>query len=395
MLLQAAGDWFGAPGFGLLLPAVALLLLLLAALRSRRQRRLAAVVGRRAGALAEEHQPARMRRRDRLAAVGLAAGVLALMQPRFGEGAGAASPPGTDLCICLDVSRSMLAQDLLPSRLQVAQAAIAGLGERTRGDRLALVLFAGEARLRVPLTRDVESLVTLARGTDPTDVALGGTDLAAAIDTAVAALAAGQGRGADAALDGAVLVVSDGEDAGGAGRAAAERARGRGLRVHCVGLGSALGSKITVTGSDGKQTFLRDRQGREVVSQLHAETLRALATAGGGVYVDGGSSRAPLVEVYERGVAPALTASARRVEAGGGRQNRFQLPLALAVLLLLLELLLPQRGRARLHLHAQPQQQPSTSRAASKATPTPTPTSTPTSTMTTPPARPLPQRGTA
>lgn len=343
--------WFGAPLAALALPGVAAVAWVLAAGERRRARRLAAVVGRRAPALAAEQAPLRARRRNRLAVAGIALGVVAWMQPRFGEGEAAAAPPGADLCVCLDVSRSMLAADVPPSRLRSAQEAIADLGRRTRGDRLALVVFAGQALLRVPLTRDVESMVAIARTADPSEVALGGTDLGAAIDAAVAALAAAQhrdaaGGAADAPLEGAVLLVTDGEDPGGAGRAAAGRARGRGLAVHCVGVGSALGSKITMPGPGGREVFLRDREGREVVTRHDAASLRSIAAAGGGRYVDAAGSAQPLVEVYERGVVPELAGRARaRGPAGAALANRFQLPLAIGLALLLLDLLLPRRRR--------------------------------------------------
>lgn len=343
-------DLFGVPLAGVLLPVVVAAGWLWLRHERRRTRRLHELVGPRARVLAGEHSPARARFRVQLCTAGLLLGVFACMQPRFGQGPSRVLPPGADLCICLDVSRSMLARDVQPSRLLAAQQAIADLASRTRGDRLGLVVFAGEARLRVPLTRDAASFVEIVRGTDPGDVAVGGTDLGAAIDAAVTALARAQGLGPDPADDaplrGAVLLVTDGEDPSGTGRAAAERAHQRGLRVHCTGFGSALGSKITIQGADGRETFLRDRGGNEVVSRLDATSLRSLAAAGGGRYVDGGSSAAPLVELYERSIVPELDA-APAGDVADGRANRFQLPLAIGVLLLLLDLLLPQRQRRR------------------------------------------------
>jgi hypothetical protein len=111
-------------------------------------------------------------------------------------------------------------------------------------------------------------------------------------------------------------------------------------------LGSALGSKITVPGPDGRETFLLDRDGREVVSRMDAASLRAVATAGGGVFVDAGSTEQPLVAVYERGVIPELHA-ARAAGDGQGAQraNRYQIPLGVAVVVLLAELLVAQRRR--------------------------------------------------
>ncbi len=319
--------------------------------RARRSaRRLEAVVGRRTRRLAEEWSPGRRRVRVALATAGFAGLVLAWMQPAFGpaDGEGEGAETGLDLCVCLDVSRSMLARDLSPSRLGFAHQALARLAERTRGDRLALVLFAGEARLRVPLTRDVGSFALLAATADPVDVAMGGTDLAAAIEAGTRALEAGQVRGAQgqAALRGALLVVTDGEDPSGAGRAAAEAARARGLRVHCVGLGSPLGSKITVTGPDGRERFLTDRQGREVVSRMDAASLRAMAEAGGGAFVDGSSSVQPLVAAYEQGVLARLEEDGRVAGPegeGAALANRYRLPLGLALVLLLLEFALSER----------------------------------------------------
>lgn len=394
-MIAASDAFFGAPTAGLAFFGVALL----AAFASLRQRRRAArrtpVLGARADSLAAERVPSRDRLGNRLVTTGLACCVFAWMEPRFGSAATSGAPPAADLCVCLDVSRSMLASDFRPTRLSYAQEAIAALGERARGDRIALVLFAGEARLRVPRTNDVDSLVEIARGVDPSDVSLGGTDLGAAIDAAVRSFASarvgergdgagtagvragdvrvggssgGDARDGDARIEGkatgtapltgaqddaspltgAILLVTDGEDASGSGRAAAERARARGLRVHCVGVGSPLGSKITVKGRDGRETFLRDREGNEVVTRLDATSLRALVAAGGGVYVDAGEAEAPLVAVYERGVLPHLV---QRVDGAvngeSQRAARFQWPLALGVALLAAELALSRRRRVR------------------------------------------------
>lgn len=341
-------DWFGAPEAAFAFGGVALLAWLLAIQAQRRHRRVERVIGPRAGVLAAERSAGWTRLRARTAIVGLACVVLAGMQPRLPIGRAAASPPAADLCICLDVSRSMLAGDLQPHRLAFAQQAIAELGERARGDRIALVVFAGQARLRVPLTTDVDALVEIARAADPADVPLGGTDLAAAIDAGVAALAAGRNPTATDAvppLDGALLLVTDGEDPSGSGRAAAERARARGVRVHCIGVGSALGSKITVRGPDGRQTFLRDRAGNDVLTRLDAQSLRALVAGGDGVYVDAIATAAPLVAAYERGVLPELAPTDAAGEAT--LAQGFQAPLLLGLLALLAELLLPQRRFAR------------------------------------------------
>jgi hypothetical protein len=149
---------------------------------------------------------------------------LALLCPIWGDGPG--EPAGPDVVLCLDVSRSMRARDLEPDRLGTAQREIVALTQQAFGARLGLVVFAGTAQLAVPLTADLESVAVLAVAMDPSSVARGGSDLGAAIDTASAALERSH------AVAGSMVVLTDGEDFSGAARAAAERARARGVIVH-------------------------------------------------------------------------------------------------------------------------------------------------------------------
>lgn len=269
--------------------------------------------------------------------------VVALLQPRWGEAPEAVAERGVDLVVCLDVSRSMLAQDVAPDRLRAAQAQISALAEQAQSDRLALVVFAGEARLLVPLTQDRPSFVALARTAEPLSVARGGTDLAAALDLAGRALEAGTEDQAT------VVLVTDGEDNQEQGLRAAERLAQRGVRVHAVGIGTALGGKIPLATDAGPAgsavSFLRDRDGVEVVTRLDGESLARIAEATGGVYVATSSAAgdaaagdsATLVGLYQDHVLPRARAAAdteRRQE----RPNRFQWPLAAAFFLFILDL---------------------------------------------------------
>jgi Ca-activated chloride channel family protein len=317
-----ASELFARPGALPLLLLAPLLWLALELLDRARARRLAAAAGPRARALTPDLGRGRRRLRRALAAAGLAP----------------ALTPGLDLVVCLDVSRSMLARDVPPSRLLRARQELLALARRARGDRLALVAFAGEARLVVPLTQDLDSFAELAVQADPLSVRKGGTDLGAALDAALQAFPAGS-RGPEA-----VVLVTDGEDLAGGGRRAAGRCRERGVPVHCVGFGSPLGSKIALAGDEG-ESYLKDRAGREVVSALDAPGLRAIAAATGGEVVDGGARPLSLVELYERHVLPRAR---RTTGAGPGRerQNRYQWPLLAALLLWLVELGLGDRRLA-------------------------------------------------
>jgi len=294
----------------------------------QRARRAAAVrssvFGPRAPALTVGGAAARPALRRACGALACFAVVLALAGPRWGAPAAPVTPQRLDLLVCLDVSRSMLARDVAPSRLQLARSMLVQLAARARGDRLGLVAFAGEARLCVPLTTDGASFAQLVAATDELSVARGGTDLGRALDTALAALVGRSG--------GTVLLLTDGEDHGGAGIAAAQRCASSGVTVHCVGFGSERGGKIPLAGAGG-ETFLRDAAGRDVVTALDRASLAAIAAAGGGEYVDASSAgERALVDLYERAILPAARG---RAEAGGELvpAERFQWPLALALVL--------------------------------------------------------------
>ncbi len=334
--MSAAAPFFWPGGWPLLL-ALPLLWLALFALEQAGLRRLARVAGARAPFLAADlcQRKRRVRRGFFLGACLLA--LLAALQPTWGEGARTLERRGADLLICLDVSRSMLAPDLAPTRLERAQQDIRQLCERARGDRFGLVACAGEAQLIVPLTRDLESFASLAEAAGPLSVGRGGTDLGAALACALEALGGRSGEHE------AVLLLSDGEDLEGRGAEVARACRERGITVHCVGFGSALGSKIALAEAGG-EAFLRDRSGAEVVSALDAAGLRRIAEAAGGEYLEAAATAAPLLDLYE---ARVLEGARRAFEAEvlRGRENRFQWPLAAALLLWLLELLLTDRRR--------------------------------------------------
>ncbi|MBK8976103.1 MAG: VWA domain-containing protein [Planctomycetes bacterium] len=332
-------DWFLRPGW--LAAAVALPLaawLLLRAGDRRAVRLLTTLAGHRAAELGDEL----LARRRRTARIAFAGGLLlalgAIAEPVWGVRARQVEQRGIDLVVCLDVSRSMLARDVRPDRLRRAHAEIRALAERTRGDRLALVVFAGEARLRVPLTRDVATFADLVEQQDPLAVERGGTDLGAALDVAL------QAFGTDGGTHRTIVLVTDGEDRDGAALPVAERCAQAGVVVHCVGMGTAIGSKIVVQDAAGNETFLRDRDGNEVVSALDSTSLRRIARATGGAFVDGAAGTASLVRLFEQRIVP-LASRPKTLAEGAERAPRYQWLLAAAMLAWLAELLAVERRR--------------------------------------------------
>jgi Ca-activated chloride channel family protein len=321
--------WFLRPdGAPLLFLAAAAWTLLLVRNRAR-GRALARALGDRAPVLTASLDGDRRRLARAVACAGLFFSILAALQPVWGEAAHALQPRGAEVVVCLDVSRSMLARDAAPHRLEAARREVLALANHARGDRLALVLFAGKARLVAPLTNDLESFGKLVEAAEPESIDAGGSDVAAGLRAGLDALA---GRSGDHA---AIVLVSDGEDIGRQGRIAAEECRARDVAVHTVGIGTGQGSKIPVETDDG-EAFLRDRSGAEVQSALDAGTLRAIAEASGGAFVHAPEPDA-LVGLWDGRILPAARRAFEARESRA-RPNRFQWALLVGVVLWLLDL---------------------------------------------------------
>ncbi len=265
---------------------------------------------------------------------------LALARPILGYTEEESRASGLDIVVCMDVSKSMLATDLRPNRLQRAKLAVLDLLQVGKTDRLGLVAFAGSAFLQCPLALDPESFRQSVQALDTDTIPLPGTALAEALREGQSAFK-GEASGARA-----IVILTDGEDhEAGAVEAAKECAK-EGIRVFTVGVGSAAGEILQVASDpNGNARFLYDADGNVVKSKLNEPALKEIAEAGGGFYLPLQNAQT-MVTLYQRGLAPMPKTSTK-----GGRLRqaveRFQWPLALAVGLLVLEILFPERsGRA-------------------------------------------------
>ncbi|GAB4147328.1 MAG: hypothetical protein Fur0037_15510 [Planctomycetota bacterium] len=261
------------------------------------------------------------------------------LDPRLGEETVAVERRGLDIVFCLDTSRSMLARDAEPNRLARAIADIrAVLPALKNGDRVALVVFAGRARVWVPLTHDIDSFRELLAEVDANVVPVGGTDIGSALSAAEKLL------DPSSRATSVVVVSTDGEDHAKTGQAAAARLGSAGVVVHCVGYGDARGSKIAIL-ERGEEVFLKDEEGRDVVSAMDADSLRAMAHGSGGEFVRADAMALPLLQLYEKRVVPMQK---RSYEASEERQKkaRYQWVLLPTLVLLMLEMFL-SGGSAR------------------------------------------------
>ena len=275
-------------------------------------------------------------RRRRWKAAMLAAGVallcLALAGPKIGTKLKELTREGTDMVIALDVSLSMDTEDVAPSRLGRAKNEIKKLLSELRGDRVGLVIFAGDAFLQCPLTTDYNALRLFLDVASRDLIPTPGTDFDAAVRVAVQALeGAAQDEGAEARSR-VLVIVSDGEHHVENLEATVERARDAGVVLYSVGVGETAGGPIPVyTGV--QRGFHRDLAGQVVQSRLEEEDLRRLA-------VDGAYFRIARTSSSMMQIIPALERLDRTEMAAEQFEEydiKYQIPLALALLVLMIE----------------------------------------------------------
>jgi len=261
--------------------------------------------------------------------------IIALTQPRWNPRAQKIKRIGRDVCILLDTSRSMLAEDIKPSRLERSKIAIKDLMEILQGDRIAIVTFAGNATIKCPLTQDYAFVRMVLDDISTESTTRGGTMIGDAIRKAAEDIFDRQSREYKD-----IILITDGEDHGSFPVQAAEKAAKDGIRIIAIGLGDEnQGSRIPITGPNGEKTFLKYK-GQEVWSKLDADTLRKVVYAtDGGKYlsVEPGTTL-DLGQIYE-----GLIASAEKRELESTTMmkydERFQIFLALALILIVCECL--------------------------------------------------------
>jgi Ca-activated chloride channel family protein len=276
----------------------------------------------------------RHRIRGLLQTAAIAALVLALAGPMWGFRWQEVRSEGVDLVIALDTSRSMLATDVKPNRIERAKLAIQDLLLELRGDRVALVPFAGSAFVQSPLTLDRGAFRENLDAVDVGIIPRGGTNLAAAIDASLDAFEGRQGNHQ------AVVLITDGESHEGTIDEAIERAKQRGVRVFTVGIGTPDGELIPL-----ESGYVKDRRGNVVKSRLDEEILQRVALATGGVYLHAAGVDLGLTDLYRDHVA---SMEKRKLESTMERryEHRFAIPLLLATLLLAIDLVIGEtRGR--------------------------------------------------
>jgi Ca-activated chloride channel homolog len=263
---------------------------------------------------------------------------LALVRPRFGVKMEMVERQGVDVVVALDISQSMLAQDIAPNRLDRAKHEIAKFMDLLKGDRIGLVIFAGESYVLCPLTLDYGAAAMFLDGVSTDWITLQGTDLSGAITrSAQAYKSAGRKHKV-------LLLLSDGEDWEGDPVIAAKAAADQGVRIYTVGLGSESGVPIPVSKPGDNVAYKKDNSGNPVMTRLNAVMLEKIAIEGNGKYFHAGTDL-DLSQIYtEIAAMEKKDFGANKV---GVYEERYQIFLLLALVCFLAEFCIPERTKRK------------------------------------------------
>lgn len=258
---------------------------------------------------------------------------LALARPQFGVEWTQQKARGLDIVFALDTSKSMLATDLRPTRLERSKLAILDLVERLESDRIGLVAFAGQAFLQTPPTLDYSAFRESLRATDPSILSRGGSDLGRAIEEAAKAFPAQNNVKV-------VILLTDGEDLRGQALDAARRAVDESIQIFTIGIGTPEGEYLRIRNEQGIEEFVRDNKGQPVRSRLDEPTLQQIAQISGGSYLRLGTGT---LDTFYDSVLAALPREERESELQEIPIERFQWLLAAALTFLVMEKLIRSR----------------------------------------------------
>ena len=202
--------------------------------------------------------------------------VLMLARPQMGTKISHEKRTGIETIIAVDISNSMRAEDVTPSRLDRAKMMVENLVDHFTDDKIGLIVFAGDAFVQLPITSDYVSAKMFLSNIDPSMMATQGTDVARAISMATHSFTKEEGIGK------AIIVITDGEDHEGGAVEAADAAKKAGMRVYMLGIGSTSGAPIPIPGTGD---YMTDHTGQTVMSALNEDMCKQIAAAGGGAYI--------------------------------------------------------------------------------------------------------------
>ena len=201
--------------------------------------------------------------------------ILMLARPQMGSKISHEKRNGIETIIALDISNSMLCQDVAPTRLDKSKLLVENLVDKFTNDKIGLIVFAGDAFVQLPITSDYVSAKMFLQNIDPSLIATQGTDIAHAINLSISSFTQQENVGK------AIIIITDGEDHEGGAIEAAAAAKKKGINVFILGVGTTAGAPIP----DGNGGYMKDASGQTVMTALNEQMCREIAQAGSGTYI--------------------------------------------------------------------------------------------------------------
>jgi Ca-activated chloride channel family protein len=269
-----------------------------------------------------------------VAALSLA--LFSFMRPQWGFHWQEVKRVGLDILIAIDTSKSMLAEDVKPNRLERSKLAVKDLIKKLKGDRIGLIAFSGGAFLQCPLTVDYSGFTLMLDDLDVDTIPKGGTSLSSAIREAMKSYEGGMNKYK------VLVIITDGEDHEGNTEKIAKEAEKQGIKIFCIGIGTEDGELIPIVNKQNKTVFLKDREGNVIKTRLKERPLQEIASITGGSYVRATGAEFGLDLIYEENLSKM---EKRELESKMKKsyQERFQIPLALAFIMMFLEPFIGER----------------------------------------------------
>jgi Ca-activated chloride channel family protein len=321
----------------LLLPVVILLYIINEIRKKRALRRLGDI--NLVGSLVPELSKIRPVIKFTLQLIAFSAGIIMLSRPQFGSKIEDVKKQGVEVIIALDVSNSMLAEDIQPDRLTRAKQAISRLVDNLDKDKIGLIVFAGDAYTQIPITTDYVSAKMFLSTINPNIVPKQGTAIGAAISLGIRSFSPGEGKSK------AMIIITDGENHEDDPVKNAEEASKAGIIIHTIGIGSTEGVPVPVT-ANGKTDYLKDIDGNTVITKLDEDILKKIAITTNGKYVRASNSNIGLDEIF--GEIRKMKKQDLESTMYTEYNDQFQIFAAIALFLLMVDFILMERKNRRL-----------------------------------------------
>ncbi len=268
--------------------------------------------------------------------------IIGIANPQIGSKLEKVQRKGIDLIIAIDISNSMLAEDIKPNRLIRAKRSISKLVDNLEGDRIGIIVFAGKAYTQLPITTDYSAAKMFLSTVNTDFISTQGTSISAAIEMGRQTFKNAYDNNKNSKRNKAIIIITDGEDHEEGAIEEAKKASEEGIKVYTIGMGTIKGAPIPIFSGGKKIGFKKDREGHTVISRFNETLLQSIANEGDGIYVRANNSESGLKTIL--GEINKMNKTEIETQLFKDYESRFQIFVAISLFFLLLELLIKERS---------------------------------------------------